>query len=106
MFVKIYEYHIKKDMEQCFLEIQEKVARIYNEHIKCEVAYLKSTEDETLWLEIAKYSSEEEYLSKIQNVNNEPAIKELYDQFESCLVPGKQIITERNFIMQLSTLPN
>ena len=105
MFIKIYEYHIIKDMEQSFLEIQEKAARIYNEHIKCEVAYLKSIEDETLWLEIAKYSSEEEYLNKIQNVNNEPAIKELYEQFESCLVPGEKSITERNFTMQfLSTL--
>lgn len=101
MFVKIYEYHIKKDMEVFFLEIQEKATRIYNEYLSCEVMYLKSLEDETLWLEIARYCSEEEYLNNIHNVNGEPVIKELFELFESCLVPEKQSITERNFITKL-----
>ena len=48
MFVKIYEYHIKKDMEVFFLEIQEKASRIYNKYLSCDVMYLKSIDDETL----------------------------------------------------------
>lgn len=101
MFLKIYEYHIKKDKEAFFFEIQEKVVQIYNEYLSCNVMYLKSIDDETMWLEISRYGSQEEYLIGIQKVNNEPAIKELYKQFELCLVPEKQNIRESDFTMKL-----
>lgn len=101
MFVKIYEYHIKRDMEVFFLEIQEKATRIYNKYLSCDVMYLKSIDDETLWLEITRYCSEEEYLNNIQKVNSEPVMKELFEQFYSCLVPEKQSILERNFFTKL-----
>ena len=63
--------------------------------------YLKSIDDETLWLEITRYRSEEEYLNTIQKVNSEPVMKELFEQFYSCLVPEKKSILERNFFAKL-----
>ena len=101
MFVKIYEYNIEKDKEVFFLEIQEKAVQIYKEYLSCDVMYLKSINDETMWLEISRFSSQEEYLIGIQKVNNEPVIIELYEQFESCLVPEKQNIRESDFVMKL-----
>ena len=100
LFVKIYEYHINQDKEEFFLEIQDKVSQIYNKYLCCEVMYLKSIDDATVWVEIAKYSSEEEYFKHIKNLNNEPVIQELFEQFESCLIPGKMDIRERDFIMK------
>ena len=100
MFVKIYEYHIQKDKEVFFQEIQEKTIQVYNQYLSCEVMYLKSIDDETMWLEISKYYSEEEYLIGIQKINTEPVIRELFEQFESCLVPEKRSIRERNFLMK------
>ena len=96
MFVKIYEYHIKKEKEAFFLEIQDKTVQIYNQYLSCEVMYLKSIDDETMWLEISKYYSEEEYLNGIRKIDNNPVIVELFGQFESCLVPDKGI-KERDF---------
>ena len=71
MFVKIYEYHIEESKEEYFLEIQEKAVRIYRKYLNCDVMYLKSIEHETMWLEISRYNSEEEFLKAIQKVNKE-----------------------------------
>ena len=101
LFIKIYEYHIKKDKEVFFLEIQEKVAQIYNQYLSCDVMYLNSIDDETMWMEISMYCSEAEYLNGIAKINNEPIIQELFEQFEACLVFEKQSIRERNFLMKL-----
>ena len=101
MYIKIYEYHIEKDKEEFFLEIQEKAVRIYKKYLSCNVLYLKSTDDETMWLEVSRFGSQEEYLIGIQKVNNEPAIKELYEQFESCLVPEKLNVRESDFTLKL-----
>ena len=66
MFVKIYEYHIEEDKEVFFLEIQERAVQIYKEYLNCDVTYLKSINDETLWLEISRFGSQEEYFIEIQ----------------------------------------
>ena len=102
MYVKIYEYYIKENEEARFLKIQEETARIYKRYLNCEVSYLKSTEHDAMWLEILSYSSEEEYLIGIQKVDKEPVIKELYQQFKSCLVPGRAGVKENNYIMKLN----
>ncbi len=101
MFVKVYEYHIKKDKEADFIRIQEKSSEIYKKHLSCEVKYLKSINDETLWMEISEYSSEKEYLSGIQKVNKEPMIKELFSQFQACLDSDKQNIKESDYVLKL-----
>ena len=101
MFVKIYEYNIKKDKEVFFLEIQKKAVQIYKEYLCCDVTFLKSINDETMWMEISRFSSHKEYSIGIQKVNNEPVIIELYEQFESCLVPERQNIRKSDFVVKL-----
>ena len=54
-----------------------------------------------MWLEISRFSSQEEYLIGIKKVNNEPVIIELYEQFKSCLVPEKPNNRESDFVMKL-----
>lgn len=78
MFIKIYKYHIKEDKEEAFLAIQEKVVSIYQAYINCEVMFLKSLEDETIWLEISRYFSEDDYLSGVQKINENRAIQSLF----------------------------
>ena len=101
MFVKVYEYYIKENEESRFLEIQEETARIYKRYLNCEISYLKSSDHDEEWLEISRYSSEEDYLKGIQEVDKEPIIKDLFQQFKSCLVPGAGV-KENNYIMKLN----
>jgi len=97
--VKIYEYHIKEDMESVFIDIQEKVLKIYKEYISCEVMYLKSLEDETKWMEVGMYNCEEDYENGMKKMNEKTAIQQLFQQFELCLVREKQAIKESDFRM-------
>ena len=101
MFVKVYEYYIKENEEARFLEIQEEAARIYKRYLNCEISYLKSCDHDEKWLEISRYSSEEEYKVGISKMDKEPVIKELYQQFKSCLVLGAGV-KENNYNMKLN----
>ena len=51
---------------------------------------------------ILRSCSEEDYLKGIQEVDKEPIIKDLFQQFKSCLVPGAGV-KENNYIMKLNT---
>ena len=97
--MKIYEYHIKEDMESVFIDIQEKALKIYKEYISCDVMYLKSLEDKTKWMEVGIYNCEEEYENSMKKINKEPLIQQLFQQFELCLVRERQAIKESEFRM-------
>lgn len=104
MFIKIYKYHIKEDKEEAFLAIQEKVVSIYQAYINCEVMFLKSLQDETMWLEISRYFSKDDYLNGVQKINENPAIQSLFKKFESCLVSEVSDIEEQHFLLKLRIL--
>lgn len=96
MFIKIYSYHIQKDKTEEFLNIQEMAGEIYNKYIDSQTTYLQSNEDDTKWMEITTYNSEDEYNRSINMVNNNIEIQKLFKLFESVLVEGKNIV-EENF---------
>lgn len=101
MYVKIYEYHIKKEYEATFFEVQKQVSRIYKKYVSCNIKYLQSVHDATLWMEISEFNREEEYLQGMEQVNKDPLIQELFKLFETCLVTDKQEIKESSFIIRL-----
>lgn len=98
MFVKIYEYHIQKEKEALFLDIQDKVRALYQEYVSCDVMLLKSLDDETKWVEVSKYDNEDAYQNAIQIINKERAVQALFKAFEGCLVADKAEISEQNYI--------
>ena len=98
MFVKIYEYHIQKEKEALFLDIQDKVRALYQEYVSCDVMLLKSLDDETKWVEVSKYDNEDAYQNDIQIINKERAVQALFKAFEGCLVADKAEISEQNYI--------
>ena len=100
MFVKVYQYHIRKDKEIEFFEIQEKVFNIYRKHIDFQITYLQSKNDETKWLEMATYKNEAAYIQCIQQINEEEEIQRLFSAFQSLLVEGKQEISEEHFALK------
>ena len=97
MFVKVYQYHIRKDKENEFFAIQEKVFDLYRKHIDVHITYLQSKTDETKWLEMATYKNEAEYIQSIQQINEEQEIQSLFSAFQLILVDGKQEIIEEDF---------
>lgn len=101
MYIKVYEYHIKEEVEASFIEIQNQVSRIYKQYVNCKIKYLKGVNDSTLWMEISEFNSEEEYIQGMEQVNKEPLIQELFKLFETCLVTDKQEIKENSYIMKL-----
>ena len=100
MVGKIYEYHIKEDKEEFFIEIQRQVSHIYKEVLNCEIMYFKNINDETKWMELSKYRSEDEYFNGIHKINNDPDVQKLIEHFDSCLVPEKKDIKESNYILK------
>ncbi|MBU9723040.1 MULTISPECIES: hypothetical protein [Bacillaceae] len=106
MYVKIYIYHIKIDKIEEYLSIQEKAGGIYGRYIDSQTTYLRSSEDRTKWMEITKYRSEEEYNKRIELINNDKEIKDLFKSFQSVLLESKSEIIEENFteLMNNSTL--
>ena len=100
MFVKVYQYHIRKDKENEFFTIQEKVFDLYRKHIDVQITYLQSKTDETKWLEIATYKTEAEYIQRIHQINEEEEIQRLFSAFQSLLVVGKQEISEEHFALK------
>lgn len=101
MFIKIYSYNIQKDKTEEFLNIQEMAGEIYNKYINSQTTYLQSNEDDTKWMEITTYNSEDEYNRSINMVNNNIEIQKLFKLFESVLVEGKNIVEENFHEVQL-----
>ena len=100
MFVKLYQYHIKKEKENEFFAIQDKVFDLYRKHIDVHITYLQSKTDETKWLEIATYKTEAEYIQCFHQINEEQEIQRLFSAFQLLLVEGKQEISEEDFTLK------
>ncbi|MBS4201693.1 hypothetical protein KHA93_18990 [Bacillus sp. FJAT-49732] len=98
MFVKIYQYHIKKEKEVEYLSIQEKAGEIYKEYLDFHTIYLKSKDSDTKWLEITFYRDEDDYKKSIEIINKQLEIQELFKSFQSVLVSEKNEITEEDFL--------
>ncbi|MGM9988090.1 MAG: hypothetical protein ACI35O_12805 [Bacillaceae bacterium] len=97
MFVKMYVYYIEKDKTEAYFDIQKEASKIYGKYLDFQTIYLRSNEDETKWVEITKYKSEEEYNKSIELVNEHKEIQELFNSFQAVLLEGKNEITEENF---------
>jgi hypothetical protein len=98
MFVKVYHYHIQPEKEEEYLKIQLKTSEIYGRYVEAETFYLQSQGDNSKWMEITRYKSEEEYQKSISLIDEEEEIKELFIEFQALLVSGKEEITEEDFI--------
>ncbi|MCM3768760.1 hypothetical protein [Neobacillus niacini] len=97
MFVKVYQYHIRKDKVNDFFAIQEKVAMAYGNYLDFHTIYLNSNEDETKWYEITRYRDEAEYKRSLAAINEQEEIQELFATFQSLLVSEKREITDEDF---------
>lgn len=98
MFVKVFQYYIQKDKIDEYLNIQEKALRIYSKYIDFQTIFLNSKNDETKWIEISRYKSEDEYNKSINLIDQQKEIQELYEAFQSLLVTDKNEINEEDFI--------
>ncbi|RSD28834.1 hypothetical protein [Mesobacillus subterraneus] len=81
MYVKVYSYHIKPGMEREYLQIQEEAEQIYARYIDKQTLHLKSKYNQTKWMEIHMYESEELYKDRIQLIDQQSDIQELYKRF-------------------------
>ena len=97
MFVKVYRYHIRPDKTEEFLNIQQRAGEIYRKHVSYRAVYLKNQDDPGLWLEIQWCSDEDVYRRAMESINAEPAIKELWQEFQLLLDPEKPGVQEERF---------
>jgi len=97
VFVKVYRYHIRTDKTEEFLDIQERVGKIYKKHVAYRAVYLQSQDDPGLWLEIQWCGDEDTYLEAMNAINAEPGIKELWQDFQTLLDPEKPDVEEECF---------
>ncbi|KQL34349.1 hypothetical protein [Psychrobacillus sp. FJAT-21963] len=101
MYVKIYQYNIQKDKEEEYLYMQQKATAIYERYLDVHIMFLKSQEDVTKWVEIARYKDEEDYIKSINIITHEKEIKELFALFQTFLVADKSEVQEENFIERI-----
>ncbi|QCR32737.1 hypothetical protein [Lysinibacillus sp. SGAir0095] len=95
MFVKVYRYQIQEDKINHYLEIQQKVLKIYKEQLNIEVIYLQNQISPVNWIEMAFYKCEkEEYRKKIKLINEQNEIQEYFNAFQATLIPGTEIVEE------------
>ncbi len=94
MFVKVYTYHVKKEKVEQYLAIQNKAVEVYMRYINCQTIHLQSHEDETKWMEITEYESEEVYNRNIVLVNENKEIQEFYKSFQEVLLENSEIYEE------------
>ncbi|RLL48336.1 hypothetical protein D8M04_03465 [Oceanobacillus piezotolerans] len=98
MYVKVYQYHIQKDRVEEYLDIQKKTSEIYDRYLDIDLLYLNNQDDDTKWIEVTRYKDKDEYEEKIIMINGQKEIQELFESFQSLLVPDKNEITEENYI--------
>jgi hypothetical protein len=75
MYVKVYEYHIKPEMEKEFSKIQAEAEKIYSEHIDKQTIYLKCKEDSSKWIEMNFYQDENRYNECIKVIDQNDKIQ-------------------------------
>lgn len=91
MFVKMYQYYIKRENEEAFILLQKKVNNIYSKYLDKHTRYWKSMDIEYKWYEVSTYQDKESYLMGIQKVNEHPEIQELFQEFQALLLENKEI---------------
>jgi hypothetical protein len=96
MYVKVYEYHIKPEMEREFIKLQAEAEKIYSEHIEKQSIFLKSKEDSSKWIEMIFYQDENRYNECIKVIDHHEKIQNLYAIFLSLIV-SKTEVTEGNY---------
>lgn len=96
MFVKIYSYHIKSGKEQEYLKIQEEADQVYSRFLDRKTLHLQRKTDQTQWLEIHIYKSEEIFNDTIQIIDKQPEIQGLYKKFLE-VITSQEEISEENY---------
>lgn len=97
MFVKVYRYRVQPDKTKEYLAIQERAGQIYQKHVRYRAVYLRSQEDPGLWLEIHWYPDEKTYRRAMDLINAEPAINQLWQEFQATLDPDEPEIHEEYY---------
>ncbi|QGG54909.1 hypothetical protein [Paenibacillus sp. B01] len=96
-YVKLHAYHVQKEKRDEYLDLQRQAAEVYGRHASFRTLFLNSMEDETRWIEITTYDSEESYAEAIRLIDEEPEIGDLFRRFKSLLVQENAEIVEEDF---------
>ena len=91
MFIKFYEYKIKKQDFQKWKKINVEAQKIYKKHgLKSHQVFTKKEKNLIKIVEIDYYNSKKDFFKVSKNVNKEKQIKELFNRFLK-LVHNKKI---------------
>ncbi len=85
MFVKVYHYRVQLEKTEEYLAIQERAGQIYQKHVRYHAVHLRNQDDPSLWMEIHWYPDEKTYRRSMDFINAEPAIKQLWREFQATL---------------------
>ncbi|MFP4052127.1 MAG: hypothetical protein ACLFVB_10360 [Thermoplasmata archaeon] len=81
MFVKMYTYAIKQGKEDEFKDIQTRANEVYKKHIDYEAEFLRSKENKNVIVEIHRYPDKETYQKGMRLIDEEPELKETWEDF-------------------------
>ena len=97
MFVKVYRYHIPPAHIQRFLLLQQSADRIYRRYADYRVVFLQSQSEPGTWLEIHWYPDGAKHNQVMLQIQHEPEINQLWQEFQSLLDPAHRDIEEESF---------
>jgi hypothetical protein len=96
VFVKLYRYHIQPAQVQRFQLLQQADDRVYQRYVDY-VVLLQSQSEPGTWLEIHWHPDEANYNQVMLQIQHEPEINRLWQEFQSLLDPAHREIEEESY---------
>lgn len=94
MFVKVYLYKIKPEVEERFFEIQRKANKLYEKYLSYEVTFLRTQGDEDRIIEIQRYPNRNTYRKGMRLLDKDPKLQDIWESFTEILTHDPKAIQE------------
>jgi len=88
MFVRLFRYRVRPEKLERYLTIQEQACQIYRRHESVRTSYFQAAGDPCTWLEVHWYPDEETCRRATEEINGDPQIPALWDEFQRALDPA------------------
>jgi hypothetical protein len=88
MFVKTFSYRVRPDKLAVYLDIQDRVCRLYDQQLAERTAYLQNAQDPLCWVEIHWFTDRAACEVSTQRIKHDPDLQQLWYQFSGVLDPS------------------
>ena len=101
MFIVTYSYKVSKSKTKSYLDLHKKVKAIYLKHGCLSYEVFEMAQKDGEWMEVGKLENKGHFKKVVAQVDKDPKIGELFQEFCSIVDVKKNPIVTKEFVQRI-----